>query len=553
MSHQIKVTPLGGVGEVGALNCMVYETADEAVIVDCGSQFPDDETLGVDLIIPDFSYLHQIKPKLKGIIFTHGHEDHAGAIPFLLKEINLPIYATPFTAGLIRQKLTEYPLPKTPQLHVFKAGETVQIGSFEIETIFVNHSIIDACALAFKTSQGYLIHLTDWKIDKTPIEGATTDLKKFSELGKKGVLALFSDSTNVEQPGSTLSEKEVDRQLKKICVKHKGRILVTLFASNMQRIQALARIAKSLKRSLAFVGRSMHENTALARELGSLNLSGIDILDIEETKNLPPEKVMVLVTGSQGENRSVLSRMAYNQFKPFQIQKGDLVLFSSKVIPGNEKNIFNVIDHLFRHGAEVIYKSAQDIHTSGHARQDELKEAIKRLKPKHFIPIHGEYRHLVRHAELAEEVGIKKEHIFIIEDGQSLEFENKQGSLGEVVVTGRVFVDGRGVGDVSDLVLRDRRQLSDTGFVICVMMIDKVKGDIVRDPELISRGFVDEKENPDILNQARKKVLEMISSINLEARTDLVEVQEEVRLTLRKFFKKTLERKPVVIPLILEV
>ncbi len=553
-TKSLKVTPLGGVGEIGALNCMVYETEREAILVDCGSQFPDDETLGVDLVIPDFSYLRQISKKLKGVIFTHGHEDHIGATPFLLREINLPLYGAPFTLGLIRQKLEEYDLAKKPKYHVFNPGETLQVGSFKIETVFVNHSIIDAAALAIKTDVGTIVHLTDWKIDKTSVDGKTTDLKKFAALGKEGVLALFSDSTNVTRPGSTLSEKEISRQLKKICSQHPGRILVTLFASNINRVQSLAHIAKSLGRTLAFVGRSMRENTALARELESLSLDGVNVVDVEETKNLANDKVMVLLTGSQGEERSALTRIAFDAFKPFRIQEGDMVLFSSKVIPGNEKNIFNVIDHLYRKGAKVLYESVHEIHTSGHAHQEEIKEATRRLKPKFFTPIHGQYRHFIKHAELAKECGVKAENIMIIENGTSLIFEEGKVRRGEQnIPTGRVFVDGRGVGDVADVVLRDRRQLADTGFVICILMIDRVSGEIVRGPEIISRGFIEEKESEELLPRARAKVAEAISAFNLGARTDVIEVQEEVRLTLRRFFKKELERKPVVIPVVLEV
>lgn len=549
----IKATPLGGVGEIGALNCMVYESPDEAVIVDCGSQFPDDESMGVDLIIPDFSYLRSLRKKLRGVVFTHGHEDHVGAAPFLLQEFDIPVFATPFTAGLIRQKLDEYSVRLSSPIHVFKPGEAIKTGSLSVDTVFVNHSIIDASALVLEGEGGALVHLTDWKIDRTSIDGVMTDLKKFSQIGKKGVMALFSDSTNVDQPGSTLSERAIEKQVKKICAAHRGRILVTLFASNINRIQALAGVAKSLGRVLAFVGRSMHENTALARELGRLSLDGIEVLDIEETRSLNPEKVMVLLTGSQGEERSALTRIAFNQFKPFRIQEGDLVLFSSKVIPGNERNIFHVINHLYRNGARVLYESVHEIHTSGHAHQDELKEAVNRLKPRYFVPIHGTYRHFVVHGELAQTCGVKKENVLIIENGQSLLFNRGGATRGDVITTGRVFVDGRGVGDVSDLVIRDRRALADTGIVICVLMIDRVNGQIVRGPDLISRGFIDEKERPGLLDAAKKKLLESLSGLNLDEMTELLDVQEEVRLSLRRFFKKELERKPVVIPVVLEV
>ncbi len=549
--ESFKITPLGGVGEIGALNCMVYETAEEAVVVDCGSQFPDDETLGVDLIIPDFTYLKSIEKKLRGIVLTHGHEDHVGGVPFFLREFDVPIYGSPFTLGLVRRKMEECPWNCGYTYKPFQPGETIQVGSFCIDTIFVNHSIIDACALAIHTSLGAVVHLTDWKIDRQ--SELMTDVKKFSALGKKGVLALLSDSTNVYQLGSTLSEKAIAQKLKKICTAHQGRILVTLFASNINRIQALAGVARLTGRKMAFVGRSMHENTTLARSQGKLDLDGVTLLPIEETEHIPPQELIVLLTGSQGEERSALTRIAYNQFKPFQIHSGDLVLFSSKIIPGNEKNIFGVIDSLYRHGAKVLYESVHEIHTSGHAHQDELKEAIKRLKPKYFIPIHGSYRHFVKHAELAQKCGVKDDHILITENGYPLSFDKEGCERLEEIPTGRVFVDGSGVGDVSDLVLRDRKHLSDTGIVICILMLDRVTGDVVRGPELICRGFTDEKENGLILEQAKSKLLDLLSEKKREDKTDLVAMQEEVRLTLRRFFKKELERKPVLIPVVLEV
>lgn len=553
MIKKIKVTPLGGVGEVGALNCMVYEMEEEAIVVDCGGMFPDQETLGVDLIIPDFTYLHQIEHKLKGLVLTHGHEDHIAGVPFLLQEFEMPVFGSPFTMGLIQEKLEEYPLAKKPKLHVFRPGDHFFVGSFSIDTIFVNHSILDASALTIQTDAGSVVHLTDWKIDKQAPDGRVIDLKKFGEVGKKGVLVLFSDSTNVNQKGQTLSEKEVSWQIKKICSRHPGRILITLFSSNIQRVQQLAYIARDLKRKLALVGRSMKENTQIARQLGSLSFDGVDILDVEETNPLPPHQVMLLVTGAQGEPRSVLTRMAFDEFKPFKVRAGDLVLFSSKMIPGNERNIFQMINSLCRRGAKVIYESAYEIHTSGHAHQDELKTVLKKLKPRYFVPIHGEYRHLLKHAELAQEWGVKKENTFVIENGQSILFHQGRATLDEVAPCGRVFVDGFGVGDVNKPVMRDRKHLADTGIVICVLMIDHAKGDIVRGPELISRGFIDEPENQELLSRAKKAVVDAMENVGREARTDMVEVQEEVRLALQRFFRRELDRKPMVIPVVQEV
>jgi ribonuclease J len=505
------------------------------------------------LIIPDFTYLEQIRNKLKGVILTHGHEDHIGATPFLHQEFNLPIFATPFTLALVREKFSEYPGMKPAKLFPFKAGARFEVSSFGVETVHINHSIVQAAALAFETAHGYLVHLTDWKIDYTPLEGDVTDLKKFASLGKKGVLALFSDSTNAVVEGSTLSEKEVLKKIRKICAQHKGRILVTLFSSNIDRVQGLARIAKDLGRTLALVGRSMHENTEAARGLGLLSFDGMKVLDIEDTAGLPQEKVMVLATGTQGEPRSVLSRMAHEEFKPFKIQEGDLVLFSSKKIPGNEKNINYVINNLSRHGAEVIFESVHDIHTSGHAHQDELELAMRKLRPKYLVPIHGDYFHLNKHAHLGRDWGIKPENIFVLENGQQLHVENGKAFLGNEVPMGRVFVDGTGIGEVNPLIIRDRKHLSNTGLVVCVLMIDRHKGEILRGPELISRGFVTEAENQDLFDRAKKAVLDCLEETNWESRTDFGEVQEDVRLALLRFFRRELDRKPIVIPIVQEI
>lgn len=551
-SSEVRIVPLGGLGEIGALNCMVYETATEAVVVDCGSMFPDNETMGIDLIIPDFTYLRQIRHKLKALVLTHGHEDHIGATPFFLQEFEIPVYATAFTRGLIEKKLDEYPQVRRPRLHTFKPGEDFRAGSFLIESFFVNHSIIDATGLALNTPAGTFVHLTDWKIDKTPPNGATTDIKKMEKLAKKGVKALFLDSTNVSSTGSTLSEREVGKRLHKICSRHKGRIIVALFSSNIQRIEGLAKMARDLKRKLSLVGRSMKENTEIARNLGSLSMHGVEIVDVEETAHLDDDEVLVLATGTQGEPRSVLSRMAAGEFKPFKIREGDLILFSSKVIPGNEKNIFTNINHLCRHGARVLYESVHEIHTSGHAHQDELKTAIKKLKPAYFVPIHGDYRHLLKHAEFAEEWGVKKKNIFVVENGTPLLFDKKGGRVSpQKVPSGRVFVDG--AGDVTGPTIRDRRHLSQTGIITCVLMINRQTGEVLRGPELITKGFVQEEENQDLLESAKRAVTDTLATINFEARTDMVEVQEEVRLSLRRFFNRELDRKPVVIPIIMEV
>ena len=551
--RRIKITPLGGVGEIGALNCMVYETEGAAVVVDCGSMFPENENPGVDLVIPDFTYLHTIRRKLKGVVFTHGHEDHCGAIPYLLKEIDLPIYAAPFTLELIRSKLKEFPPPKTPRLNRYLPGEKLSLPPFEIDTVYINHSIIDAASLAFKIDGGYVVHLTDWKIDKTPLGGRTTDLKKFKSFTREGVIALLCDSTNADRPGHTLSEREITRQIKKIAQRHRGRIIITLFSSNMERVQELIHIGRELKRNVAFVGRSMHENTAIARSIGRLSLEGVNIVDVEQTRGVLDERVLLLVTGTQAEPGSVLSRIAHDEFKPFKIKRGDLVLFSSRNIPGNEKNISNMINHLCRRGANVLYEPDYDIHTSGHAHQEELKTILEILKPANFIPIHGEYRHLVKHAELAVASGVKPDHVFVIENGRSVNFQKNASGLDGHVPVGRVFIDGKGIGDVSSVVIRDRRHLADTGFVLCILMINRTTGEVVRGPEIISRGLTSEEESHDLILRAKKAVAELVSELNADVKTDPAELQEEVRVSLQRFFRKELDRKPVVIPVIMEV
>lgn len=553
MINELKITPLGGVGETGALNCMVYESEKEAIVVDCGTMFPDQEILGFNIIIPDFSYLESIRHKLKALVLTHGHEDHIGATPFLLQKLDLPVYATPFTMELIKEKLGEIPPLSKPILKTFRPGEKITIGNFKIESIFVNHSIIDAAAIAIATPSGYVLHLTDWKIDKTPLNDKVIDLKKFERLGKEGVVLLLGDSTNASHEGATLSETEVNKQLLKICSNHKGRIIVALFSSNIRRVQGLANIAKKLGRTLALVGRSMRENTIIARQLGELNFNGINVLDIEDTKNLPPHKVMVLATGTQGEPRSVLSRMAAGEFRPFQVGTGDLVLFSSKVIPGNEINTGHVVNNLCRRGAKVINESFHDIHASGHAHQNEIKHIFKLTKPKHFVPIHGDYRFLVKHAEFAEKCGIKKKNIFVIDNGQSLHLKKGEMSLGATVSVGRDFVDSDGIGDVSDILVRDRKHLAQTGIVVCVIMIDHTTGELVKGPELIHKGFLEEQGNKILFDKAKKAVLTHINELGLETKTDLIQIQEEVRISLRRFFRKNLDRKPVVIPIIQEV
>jgi len=547
----LRIIPLGGLGEFG-LNMMLLEYGDAAIAVDCGLMFPGADLLGIDLVIPDVAYLLEKKDRLKGIVLTHAHEDHVGALPYILNHFSVPIFGTRLTLGLINNRLREHDLDNTADLREITAGRPWEIGPFQVEGIRVTHSLMDCLALAIETPIGTVIHTGDFKIDNTPMEGEMFDFQRFAAYGEKGVLLLLSDSTNIERSGYTPSEREVGRNLEQIFQESRGKILVSTFSSSIPRIQQVVDISESCGRRIVLSGRSMIRNSQVAAELGYLRLPRSFMTENESWRELPAERLTFLTTGSQGEPLSVLHRVALDDHKSIKIDPGDTVILSSKFIPGNEKTISNLINHLYRRGAEVHYEKVSEIHVSGHASQEELKTMLQLTRPRYFVPIHGEYRHLVRHRKLAQDVGVPEDHCFILEDGDVLEMTATSAKKVQPIQVGRVFVDGKGVGDVGDVVIRDRRHLSEDGMVLAVMAIHRQSGEIVAGPDLISRGFMRDEEGEEVLGQARKVVLDILASLNRETRTDPAELQEEVRKALRRYFRKRFERHPVVLPYIIE-
>ena len=547
----LRIIPLGGLGEFG-LNMMLLEYGDAAIAIDCGLMFPGADLLGIDLVIPDVSYLLEKKDSLKGIVLSHAHEDHVGALPYILNHFSVPIFGTRLTLGLINNRLREHDLDNTADLREITAGRPWEIGPFQVEGIRVTHSLMDCLALAIETPIGTVIHTGDFKIDNTPMEGEMFDFQRFAAYGEKGVLLLLSDSTNIERSGYTPSEREVGRNLEQIFQESRGKILVSTFSSSIPRIQQVVDISEGCGRRVVLSGRSMIRNSQVAAELGYLRLPRSFMTENESWRELPAERLTFLTTGSQGEPLSVLHRVALDDHKSIKIDPGDTVILSSKFIPGNEKTISNLINHLYRRGAEVHYEKVSEIHVSGHASQEELKTMLQLTRPRYFVPIHGEYRHLVRHRKLAQDVGVPEDHCFILEDGDVLEMTATSAKKVQPIQVGRVFVDGKGVGDVGDVVIRDRRHLSEDGMVLAVMAIHQQSGEIVAGPDLISRGFMRDEEGEEVLGQARKVVLDVLTSLNRETRTDPAELQEEVRKALRRYFRKRFERHPVVLPYIIE-
>jgi ribonuclease J len=547
----LRVIPLGGLGEFG-LNMMLLEYGDASIAIDCGLMFPGADLLGIDLVIPDVSYLLEKRDRLKAIVLSHAHEDHVGALPYILNHLSVPIFGTRLTLGLLNNKLREHGLDNTTDIHEITAGKPWEIAPFQIEGIRVTHSLMDCLALAIETPVGTVIHTGDFKIDNTPMEGEMFDFQRFAAYGEKGILLLLSDSTNVERSGYTPSEREVGRNLEQIFHESRGKILVSTFSSSIPRIQQVVDISESCGRRLVLSGRSMIRNSQVAAELGYLRLPRSFMTENEPWHELPAEKLTFLTTGSQGEPLSVLHRVALDDHKSIKVDPGDTVILSSKFIPGNEKTISNLINHLYRRGAEVHYEKVSEIHVSGHASQEELKTMLQLTRPRYFVPIHGEYRHLVKHRKLAQDVGVPQDHCFVLEDGDILEITATSAKKVQPIQAGRVFVDGKGVGDVGDVVIRDRRHLSEDGMVLAVMAIHQQSGEIVAGPDLISRGFMRDEEGEEVLGQARKVVLDVLSGLNRETRTDPPELQEEVRKALRRYFRKRLERHPVVLPYIIE-
>ena len=549
--ESLKIIPLGGLGEFG-LNMMLVEYGDAAIAIDCGVMFPTADLLGIDLVIPDVSYLLERRDKLKGIVLTHAHEDHVGALPYILEHFDVPIFGTRLTLGLLARKLAEHELDDTADVREITAGAPWDVAPFRIEGIRVTHSLMDCLALAIETPVGTVIHTGDFKIDNTPMEGEMFDFQTLAAYGEKGVLLLLSDSTNVERPGYTPSEREVGSNLEQIMQHSTGKVLVSTFASSIPRIQQVIDIAERCGRRVVLSGRSMIQNCQVAAELGYLHLPRNFLTESERWHDLPADQLTFLTTGSQGEPLSVLHRIALDDHKTIKLETGDTVILSSKFIPGNEKTISNMINHLYRRGADVHYEKVSEIHVSGHASQEELKTMLQLTRPRYFVPIHGEYRHLVRHRRLAQDVGIPPSNCFILEDGDVLEIGAHDAQKTSPIRVGKVFVDGRSVGDVGDVVIRDRRHLSEDGIVLVVMAIHQQSGELVAGPDLISRGFMGAEGSEEVLENAKKVVLETLAASNRETRTDPAELKEEVRKSLRRFFRKKLERHPVVLPYIME-
>ncbi|MBI4794946.1 MAG: ribonuclease J [Deltaproteobacteria bacterium] len=549
-ANWVDLTFLGGVGEIG-LNLMTVETADHLVVVDAGLMFPEDHMLGIDIVIPDFSYLRERRDKLTALILTHGHEDHIGAVPFLLKEMPLPVYGTPLTLALLREKLREHGLLDEADLREIQLRQPLVLGPFEFEFIPVPHSIVDGVGFALRTPQGVLIHSGDFKVDQTPVVGAAMDLNRFAHYGEQGVLALLSDSTNAERPGYTMSEREIGATLEDFIREAPGRVIIAVFASHIPRLVQIVRLAAKHGRKVLFNGKSMITNTRLAKELGYLEIPpGLEI-NVGDLSQLPPAETIIVTTGSQGEPMSALARIALEAHKHIQIRKGDLVILSSKFIPGNERAITTVINNLYRLGAEVVYQQVADIHVSGHASQEELKLLMNLTRPRYFIPIHGEMRHLIKHTHLARAVGIPEEGLLLAKNGEQVRFEDGDATITGGVEVGRVFVDGKGVGDVSRIVLRDRRHLAGDGLVIALVAVDPSTGTIASEPDLITRGFTLEEEQAPLLEQARKVFREIVERSLTEPNQDWLEIQAQAGKALRKLFFKALERRPMILPLIL--
>jgi ribonuclease J len=545
----VRLIPLGGLGEIGK-NMMAVETDQDILVIDAGLMFPDEDMLGIDLVIPDISYLLENRERVRGVVLTHGHEDHIGALPYLLKQLNVPVYGTRLTLGLARCKFEEHGMTRSVTTHCVKAGDSIRLGHFLIETIHVNHSIADVIALAIHTPAGVIIHTADFKFDHTPVDGQVSDFRKFAELGEKGVLALLSDSTNVEREGYTPSERELAKTFEELFLGAQGRILVASFASNVHRVQQIIDAAFHHNRKVALAGRSMINVATIANELGYLKIPDGILVELDDIDRYAANQIAIITTGSQGEPMSALTRMATAEHKKVAIVPGDTVIISASAIPGNEKMVARTINHLFKQGARVIYESASDIHVSGHASQEELKLMINLTKPKFFMPVHGEYRHLVQHAQLAVELGIDPENVIIAEIGEVVEITPARIRVAGKVSAGQIFVDGLGVGDVGNIVLRDRRQLSQDGILIVVVTIDKAEGKIVAGPDIVSRGFVYVRESEELMEEARKKVREALEKMEF---SDWSSIKNQIREILGKHLYGRMKRRPMILPIIMEV
>lgn len=546
----LKIIPLGGLEQIG-MNITAFQYEDSIIVVDCGLSFPADDMLGIDLVIPDVTYLKDNIDKVKGFVITHGHEDHIGALPYVLRDINVPIYATRLTMGIIENKLTEHNLMKKTKRKVVKFGQSINLGDFRVEFIKTNHSIVDAAALAIYSPAGIVVHTGDFKVDYTPVYGDAIDLQRFAEIGKKGVLALMCDSTNAERPGFTPSEKTVGKTFDTLFEEHKNtRIFVATFASNVDRVQQIINTAYKFGRKVAVEGRSMVNILDTAIKLECINIPENTLVDLDQMKNYPDEQQVIITTGSQGESMAALSRMANNMHRKITIGAGDTVIFSSNPIPGNEKSVTKIINELLRKGADVIF---QDAHVSGHACQEEIKLIYTLIHPKYAVPVHGEYKHLKAQAKIAESLGISKDNIFILSSGDVLEVSEEQAKVNGRVPVGAILVDGLGVGDVGNVVLRDRQHLAEDGIMIVVMSLDKASGEPVAGPDIVSRGFVYVKESDELIEEARRTVDDALQACLDKGITDWGKLKTTTKDVLSDYVWKKTKRRPMILPIIMEV
>ena len=552
MTPKIKIIPLGGLGEIGK-NMTAFECGSDIIVVDCGLGFPDEQMYGIDIVIPDIAYLKANASRIKGIILTHGHEDHIGAIPYVMKALDVPIYATPLTAALVELKLEEHDLLYNTQIFTKKAGDSFRLGCFTVEFINVNHSIADAVALAIKTPLGTIIHTGDFKIDITPIQGKMIDLPRLGQLGNEGVLALLSDSTNVEKPGYSVSEMKVGETFDRLFKNCDQRIIVTTFASNVYRLQQIIDVAAKYKRKVGITGRSMENILRVATVLGYLSVPEGVLMDIAQLNKMPKNKVVIISTGSQGEAMSALYRMAFSEHRQINIEPGDRVIVSASAIPGNENMISKVIDELFHKGAEVIYDRNTDLHVSGHASQEEQKMMLALVKPKYFIPVHGEYRMLVKHAELGKLMGVLPKNVVIAENGKVIEITKKSIKLNGSVQSGAVMVDGTGVGDVGSVVMRDRHRLAEDGMVVVVVTLSSWDNAMLAEPEILTRGFVYVKEAEEMLEELRRVTREAVSACQDAGIKDWSSIKSRIKSSVSAYLYKATKRSPMILPLISEV
>ena len=552
MAEKFKIIPLGGLNEIGK-NMTVYEYGGDIIVVDCGMAFPGDDMYGIDCVIPDVSYLVKNRSRLRGLFITHGHEDHIGAIPYVLKQINMPIYCTRFTAGLIKLKLQEHGLASSTKLITVEPGQTVRAGKFQVEFIHVNHSIADSVAFAIHTRMGAVVHTGDFKIDSTPIDGEVIDLARFGELGKQGVLALLADSTNVERPGYTMSERAVGATFKRQFTGCDKRIIVTTFASNVHRIQQVVDTAVRFGRKVAVFGRSMVNVVAIAQELGYLTIPAGVLIDADNLKDYTDEEIVLITTGSQGEPMSALTRMSIGSHRNIKIGPNDCIIISATPIPGNEKSVGKVVNELMKLGADVIYERMYDVHVSGHACQDETRLLLSLTQPRFFMPMHGEYKHLMKNAGVGASMGIPAEHIIISDIGKVVETDGVDMKITGMVPSGRVLVDGLGVGDVGSVVLRDRKLLADDGLIVVVCAINDATGEVLAGPDLVSRGFVYVRDNEDLMADATVVVRNSLEKCKLNGFRDWATIKGRIRDELGDFIASRTRRKPVILPIIQEV